>query len=596
MFLRCSKRKKNGKTHSYWSLVENRRVSGGRVVQHHVLYLGEINGAQERQWRKTIEVFTEGKEKPTTLSLFPDDAPVPIDENEVVQIRLRDLSVRRPRQFGACWLACELYEQLGLERFWSEHLSKSRKGTAWARVLEVLVIYRLLSPGSEWRLHRTWFEQSALSDLLGGDFGLAEIHKLYRCLDQIVEHKAAMFDHLRQRWSDLFGAKYEVLLYDLTSTYFESEPPFPEGDKRQYGYSRDKRSDCVQVVIALVVTPEGFPLAYEVLSGNTSDRTTLKDFLRRIEEQYGKAERIWVMDRGIPTEAVLEEMRKSEPRVQYLVGTPKGRLSALEKELVGLPWQAVREGVEVKLLPQDGEVYVLAQSRDRILKERGIRQRKLRKLWNRLKALRAMKKLTVKELLIKIGQAKQEAGRVYSLVEIHTPESNEAVNEETFWFRLNVDKLRRVRRREGRYLLRSNICGEEPAQLWSWYMQLVQVEEAFKNLKGDLGIRPIYHQEMRRIEAHIFVAFIAYCLHVTLRQRLKALAPGLTPRSVLEKFAALQMVDVHLPTTDDREIVLPRYTHPERDLQLLLAQLGLHLPSQPPPRIVASPSSCVRAM
>ena len=287
MFLRCSKRKKNGKTHSYWSLVENRRVSGGRVVQHHVLYLGEINGAQERQWRKTIEVFTEGKEKPTTLSLFPDDAPVPIDENEVVQIRLRDLSVRRPRQFGACWLACELYEQLGLERFWSEHLSKSRKGTAWARVLEVLVIYRLLSPGSEWRLHRTWFEQSALSDLLGGDFGLAEIHKLYRCLDQIVEHKAAMFDHLRQRWSDLFGAKYEVLLYDLTSTYFESEPPFPEGDKRQYGYSRDKRSDCVQVVIALVVTPEGFPLAYEVLSGNTSDRTTLKDCLfNKIYGQY----------------------------------------------------------------------------------------------------------------------------------------------------------------------------------------------------------------------------------------------------------------------------------------------------------------------
>lgn len=392
---------------------------------------------------------------------------------------------------------------------------------------------------------------------------------------------------MRQRWADLFGAKFEILLYDLTSTYFESEPPFAEDDKRKFGHSRDKRSDCVQVVIALVVTPEGFPLAYEVLQGNTSDKTTLKKFLDLIEQQYGKAERIWVMDRGIPTEEVLEQMRKSDPPVQYLVGTPKGRLSALEKQLATLPWQTVRDGVEVKLLPQDGEVYVFAQSRDRVHKERAIRQRKLRKLWKRLKALRAMQQLTTKELLIKIGQAKQGAGRVFSLVEIHTPESNEEVNEKTFWFRLRIDKLRIARRREGRYLLRSNICGQEPALLWSWYMQLVQVEEAFKNLKGDLGVRPIFHQDIDRIEAHIFVAFIAYCLHVTLRHRLRALAPGLTPRAVLEKFAAVQMVDVHLPTTDGREVVLPRYTQPECDLQLLLAQLRLRFPKQPPPRIIA---------
>ena len=344
------------------------------------------------------------------------------------------------------------------------------------------------------------------------------------------------------------------------------------------------------------MTPDGFPLAYEVLSGNTSDRTTLRDFLKRIEEQYGKAERIWVMDRGIPTEEVLGEMRDADPPVSYLVGTPKGRLNALEKELLTLPWQKVREGVEVKLLPRDGElplstaegleaVYVLAQSRDRVMKERAMRRRKLRKLWTRLNELRAMKHLDVKELLIKIGQAKQEAGRVFSLVEIHTPEAGQPVDSQTFTFRLNRDALRRAWRREGRYLLRSNICNKDPAMLWHWYMQLTQVEEAFKNLKGDLGVRPIFHQQMHRIEAHIFIAFMAYCLHVTLRHRLRPLAPGLTPRAVLEKFAAVQMLDVHLPTTDGREIILPRYTQPDTDLQLLLHEMKLTLPAQPPPRI-----------
>ncbi len=564
--------------------MENRRVTGGRVVQRHVLYLGEINDSQERQWRRTVEVFTEGEDVPKTLSLFPEHCAAPVDQEEVVRLRLKDLTVERPRQWGACWLACQLYEQLGLDRFWAALLPPSRKGTPWARVLQELVIYRLLSPGSEWRLHRMWFTQSALADLLGGDFSLAEIHTLYRCLDRVLVHKKAFFSHLRQRWVDLFGAKFEVLLYDLTSTYFESEPPFPEADKRKYGYSRDKRSDCVQVVIALIVTPDGFPLAYEVLSGNTSDKTTLRDFLRKIEEQYGKAERIWVMDRGIPTEEVLAEMRASDPPVSYLVGTPKGRLSALEKQLLTLPWQTVREGVEVKLLPQDGELYVLAQSRDRVQKERAMRRRKLRKLWKRLKELRAMKDLGVKDLLIKIGQAKQEAGRVFGLVEIQTPETG-TINGTTFRFSLRRNELRRAFRREGRYLLRSNIRQQDPAVLWHWYMQLTHVEEAFKNLKGDLGVRPIFHQRMDRVEAHIFIAFMAYCLHVTLRQRLRALAPGLTPRSALEKFATVQMLDVHLPTTDGREIILPRYTQPDRDLQLLLHGLGLNLPGQPPPQI-----------
>jgi transposase len=396
-----------------------------------------------------------------------------------------------------------------------------------------------------------------------------------------MEYKRALFDHLTQRWKDLFNAKFDVLLYDLTSTYFESDPPFSEGDKRKFGYSRDKRFDCVQVVIALIITPEGFPLAYEVLAGNTADKTTLRGFLKKIEEQYGKAERIWVMDRGIPTEEVLEEMRRSDPPVYYLVGTPKGRLSRYEKALTEKPWHKVRDGVEVKLLPQENEVYVLARSRDRIHKERSMRRRQLKRLWKRLQELQGME-LNRDQLLLKLGAAQQQSPSAWRLVQMEIPE-----REGPLQFSLGKDRLRKVRRREGRYLLRTNLVGREPAQMWEFYTQLVQVEEAFKNLKGDLAIRPIFHQKEKRIEAHIFVAFLAYALHVTLRRRLRNLAPGLTSRSVLEKFSAVQMIDVHLPTTDGRKVILTRYTQPEPELQILLQQLRLSFPNQPPPRVTA---------
>jgi len=561
--------------------VENRRVSGGRVVQRQVLYLGEINGSQREAWRKTIEVFEDGAATAQTMALFPEDRPVEIDDEQVVRIRLKEVELRRPRQWGACWLACQLYEELGLDEFWAERLEPSRKGTRWDLIAEALSCYRLMEPGSEWRMHRHWYEKSAMVDLLGAGFELVEIHKLYECLDRLMEHKRALFDRLTQRWKDLFNAKFDVLLYDLTSTYFESDPPFSEGDKRKYGYSRDKRFDCVQVVIALIITPEGFPLAYEVLAGNTADNTTLRGFLKKVEAQYGKAERIWVMDRGIPTEEVLAEMRQSDPPVCYLVGTPKGRLSRYEKALTERPWHKVRDGVEVKLLPQDHEVYVLAQSRDRIHKERSMRRRQLKRLWKRLQELRGMQ-LSRDQLLLKLGAAQQQSPSAWRLVHIDIPEA-----DEPWQFSLRKDRLREVRRREGRYLLRTNLVGREPAQMWEFYTQLVQVEEAFKNLKGDLAIRPIFHQKERRIEAHIFVAFLAYALHVTLRRRLRNLAPGLTPRSVLEKFGAVQMIDVHLPTTDGRKVILSRYTQPEPELQILLQQLRLSLPNQPPPRVTA---------
>lgn len=582
MFLRAKNRFKDGKSHRYFSIVENQRVRGNRVVQRHVLYLGEINDSQKTAWCKTIEVFQEEQPQPVQMAVFPEDRSVPSLPCDVVQIRLSELQVKRPRQWGACWLACQLWDQLGFDDFWSSKLPPSRQGTRWLNVFKTLVCYQLIDPGSEWRLHREWYAQSAMSDLLGEDFGLVQIDKLYRCLDKLLPYKKAMFSFLKQKWQSLFGPRFDCLLYDLTSTYFECDPP--DTGKRKFGYSRDKRSDCVQVVIALIVTPEGFPLAYEVLPGNTSDKTTLKDFLKKIEEQYGKADRVWVMDRGIPTEEVLAEMRSSDPPIRYLVGTPKGRLSELEKGFLNLPWEKARESVEVKLMNEGEEVYILARSTGRIQKERAIRRRKLKKLWKRLNQLQNQS-LTRDQLLLKLGAAKKEAGRVYALVEIHLPKTDPRGEEKPFTFSLCKDRLRKVRHREGRYLMRSNIADKAPAGLWEYYIQLTEVEQAFKELKGDLSIRPIYHQKDNRIEAHLFVAFVSYCLQVTLKQRLKALAPGLTPRVVLKKFAAIQMIDVHLPTTDGRSLILPRYTQPERDQQLLIRQMKLELPAQPPPRI-----------
>jgi transposase len=588
MFLKCNLRLKDGKEHRYWSIVENRRCAGGKVVQRAVLYLGEINDSQRAAWCRVIEAFDEAREQTLPLALFAADREVPAHAAGIgVQVHLDRMALRRPRQWGACWLVGRLYEQLGLEEFWSQRLPNSREGTCWRQILQTLVTYRLIDPGSEWRLHRLWYQQSAMGDLLGADFSLVEKNALYRCLDKLLVHKAALFSHLQERWRDLFGAKFEVLLYDLTSTYFESDPPADEHDKRRFGYSRDKRSDCVQVVIALIVTPEGFPVAYEVLAGNTSDKTTLRDFLQKIQEQYGRIDRIWVMDRGIPTEEVLAEMRASQPPVHYLVGTPKARLSKLEDQLLSRAWQQVRPGVEVKLLPQDQELYVLAQSRDRVFKERAMRLRQLKALCQRLGQLQKMK-LTARDLLLKLGAAKERYRAAWRLLDFELPTATAKKATATFSFRLNRQKLRAVRRREGRYLLRTNLAGRDPAELWQFYIQLTEIEAAFKNLKDDLQLRPIFHQRLDRIEAHIFVAFLAYCLHVTLRARLRPLAPGLTARAVLDKFATIQMLDVHLPTTDGRTLILSRYTQPEADHQILLEQLALTLPPQPPPRLTTN--------
>src|SRR5213596_4114752 len=585
MFLRSTTRKKDSKIHRYFSVVENRRQPDSRTAQRTVLYLGEINDQQQAAWRKTLDVFDEADQRFTSMSLFPDDREVPADAIDSVQVRLSGLELKRPRIFGSCWLACELWQQLSLDEFWRERLPEGRETVSWEKVLRLLVVNRLLEPGSEFRLHRQWYLESAMDQLLATDFAVAEKDRLYRCLDRVLPHKQELFVWLKQKWADLFGADFEVLLYDLTSTYFEGE--MEQNPKARQGYSRDGRPDCLQVVIGLVVTTDGFPLAYEVMDGNTSDRTTLRKLLKHIEDRYGRAKRIWVMDRGIPTEEVLAEMRSSDPPTLYLVGTPKSKISEHEKHWLDLPWQKVRDSVDVKLYTHEKELYVLAKSEGGQQKEMAMRRRRLARLLWKLRAMR--RSLPSRDqLLLRIGAAKKEAGRAFGFVTIQLPGKDQTVTGDTFRFRLNKDKLKQAEHRDGYYLLRSNLSAEDPTFIWTLYVQLTQIEAVFRSLKSELDIRPIYQQKEDRIDAHIFVAFLEYCLQVTLKNRAMAYAPGLTPQTVRQKLGDIQMIDVWFPTCDGRWLILPRYTQPENDLQLLLHHLHLELPSQPPPRVTAA--------
>jgi len=588
MFLRSHTRIKDGKEHRYYTVVESRRLQSGKVTQRQVLYLGEINDSQQAAWRRTLEVFDEAEQRLTPLSLFPEDRPVPADAIDSVQVKLSEMKLERARPYGNCWLGCELWRQLHLDRFWSEKLPRGRESVAWPQVLELLAVNRLIDPGSEFRLHRQWFDQSAMDVLLGQDFAVAEKDRLYRCLDRVLEHKQDLFVHLQQRWKDLFDAEFDLLLYDLTSTYVEGEAE--QNPKARYGYSRDKRPDCKQVMIALIVTPAGLPLAYEVMAGNTSEKTTLRGFLDSIESQYGKARRVWLMDRGIPTEALLQEIRTSRQDTFYLVGTSRAKVKQYEKQWLELPWHKVRESVEVKLFARHGELYVLAKSEGRQAKEMAMRRKKLARL---LRKLRAMRRSCPKrdQLLMRVGAAKTDAGRAFGFVKINLPQAGQEVTRDTFTFRLDKDRLKDAELRDGHYLLRTNLVAEDPAVLWDRYVQLTQIEAAFKCLKSDLGIRPIHHQLEHRVDAHILVAFLAYCLTVTLRHRLRMHAPGLTPRAVMEKLAGIQILDVSFPTTDGRRLIMPRYTEPSPEQALLLHHLDLVLPQQPPPRITTTASS-----
>jgi len=590
MYLREHRRRKNGKPHRYWSVVEARRLGNGKTAQRPVLYLGEINDSQQAAWRKTLEVFDEQRREYRQLSLFPADRPIPADALNAIAVDLTRMKLRRPRRFGDCWLALELWRELGLDEFWQNKLGSDRGAVSWPKVLAVLAVNRLCEPGSEFMIHRRWFLDSAMDELLGVDFAVAEKDRLYRCLDRVLVHKDELCKFLVGRWKTLFDATFDVLLYDLTSTYFEGQCELIP--KAQHGYSRDGRPDCRQVVIALVVTTDGYPLDYQVLAGNTSDRTTLKGMLNRIESMYGRARRVWLMDRGVPTEAELARMRGDG--IGYLVGTPKTMLDKMEHRWLEQPWEKVHEQMQVKLAGQDGELYVLAESGARRAKENAMRRRKLKKLVHGLNRLKR-RRIGRDGLLEKLAVLRQEAGRAAKFVTIRKPEPGEPVNRTTFVCAFDRAGHRRAMQRDGQYILRASIpWADRPKEsdrqartLWQWYMQLVQVEEAFRTLKSDLSLRPIHHQLQQRVEAHILVAFLGYCLSVTLRAKLRRSAPGLTARETLASLGAIQMVDVELPTTDGRVLVLPRHTEPETEQEMLLAKLGLRLPAQPPPRIRA---------
>lgn len=583
MFLRKHSRLKDGKSHTYFSVVESVRTPGVRHPhQKTLLYLGEINAEQEAAWVKSIAAFDTQSGQETHLCLFPDDQLPPAGlPAPALPIKLDDYTLSRPRQYGACWLAGELWQALRFDEFWSGKLGHSREGTDWAGLLRISVAYRLIAPGSEWRLHRLWYDESAMGDLMPAEFHWGGKDQLYEVLDRLLVHRDELFTHLKARWEDLFGVKYQLLLYDLTSTYFEGAA---EGiPKAKRGYSRDHRPDCKQVVIALIVTPEGFPLTYETLAGNTLDKQTLPDFVARIEAKYGSAERVWVMDRGIPTEEQLTEIRKVHPSVKYLVGTPRSQVRATRERWEKLPWEKVRDSVEVKRFEENGELYVVAKSGGRIEKEKAMRRRRLAEL---LRALRKMRREPTRDrLLQRVGVARSKAGRAAKLVTIKLPAEGQKPDRTNFSFRLEKKQLREAELYDGHYLLRSNLITADPKLTWQMYMLLVEIEAVFRNFKNDLGIRPVYHQLGPRVDAHIFVCFLAYCLHVTLKHWLRKLAPGLTPRQALDQLGKVQMIDLEFPTSDGRRLVLSRYTQPDAAVKLLLGGMGKSFPEQPPPQL-----------
>jgi len=579
MFLRSYKRKKNGKWHEYFSVVENRRVASDKTVQRTVLYLGEINSSQENKWRKTLEVFDEDSGKYEQKLLFADHATISESDLDAIKVKLSQMQLCRPRSFGNCWLVCRLWQELGLDEFWQRRIDESRGDIAWSKVLKLLVTNCLIDPASEFYVHRQWFDKTAMDELLDTDYRIASKDRLYRCLDRILTHKEDLCKHLKSRWEDIFGIEFDVLLYDLTSTYFEGL--CKDNPKAKFGYSRDKRSDCRQVVIALVVTPEGFPIGYEVLGGNTLDKTTLRMFLKKVESMYGKARRVWVMDRGIPTEEVLSQMRNEN--VQYLVGTPRAKLAKLEDKLVGMDWKAANENVSVKLLAEDNELYVLAKSKDRRAKECAMRKYRLRKYLTGLEKLR--KNCRNRDKLIeRLGALKQQAGRSEKCFDLTIP-PGKAFTVGSFKYKFNRAAYRKMLLRDGMYLLRTNLTETDPDIIWQRYILLTQVEAAFRSLKSDLAVRPMRHQLEHRVEAHIFVAVMGYCLMVTLRQKLRSCADGLTAQDVLDKLGSIMMIDVRIPTTDGRMLQMRRYSQPEPEHQIILDKLKMNLPKQPPPKI-----------
>ena len=577
MFLKTHRIRKDGKEHVYYSLCESVRVSRSRVTQRTVLHLGELNTTQVDRWERTIETVQENGQR-QQLRLFTDRQGQAPAAEDVAEVILSSLVVRRPRRFGECWIGCKLWEELGLRAFWDQSLGEQRGQVLWAKVVELLVVNRLCAPRSELSVHEKWFAQTAMDLLLDSDDSVAEKDRLYRCLDRMIPHKEGLERHLAGKWRDLFGATFDVLLYDLTSSYFEGEAL--EVDKARRGYSRDHRPDCLQILLALVVTPEGFPLSYEVLPGNVRDEGTLEGALEGIERKHGKARRIWVFDRGVVSEANLEKLR--ERGAQYVVGTPRSQLKQYEQQLLQGEWQDISKEVKVQLLAQGQETFVLARSEDRARKEQAMRWRQVRGLMRDLVCLRrSIRRGLIKDpdkILMRVGRLAERWSRAWAYLTVKW----EAGRLSWRWDR---QALGLAALRDGAYLLRTNLKERTPEALWKMYVQLTEVESVFRAMKSQLAIRPIWHWVGRRVEAHVMVAFLGYCLWVCLKQKLKAVAPSLTPWQLLDQFGRIVQVEVWFKLRAGGAICLPRITQPEPTQAILLHQLGWSLPEQPPPKI-----------
>jgi transposase len=577
MFLRSHSRSKDGKEHSYWSLVETVRTADG-PRQRTLCYLGELNGSAHARWLKSIEVFNEQGES-RQLKLFPADVEVPEDDPQVAKVVLNRVRMERTRQFGACFAGWELWRRLGLEGLFEGLVDTDDADVPWSRVAAVLAINRLCAPGSELSIERRWYPGTALDDLLHIGEGKRNDTRLYRCLDKLLEHKPRVEEHLKQRYGELFGAQFDVLLYDLTSSYVEGAAE--QNDLMQRGYSRDHRPDCKQLVIALVVNVEGFPFSYEVFAGNRADVTTLEEILRSVESKYGRARRIWVFDRGVVSEENLATLRRRGG--QYLVGTPRSKLRQFEQELLSGDWEQVRPEVEVKLVPVRGgeETYVLCRTSARKEKEQAIRSRFSTRIEDALgrlaKRVRDGRLKDRGKIERRIGSILARHPQVADLYKVEVQSTAEGLAVE--W--QMADEHRRWQQlREGAYLLRTNTSGQNASDLWTRYIQLTEAEAAFRALKSELSIRPIFHQVERRVKAHVMVAFLGYALWVTLKHLLKAKQTGLSPSRALALMGTIQSADIILPTTNGREIRLRRVTVPEQQPKQLLERLGWVLPER----------------
>lgn len=592
MFLRSHGRKKDGKEHIYWSLVETVRTPDG-PRQKTLCYLGELNNSAQARWLTTVEVFNDQGEA-QQLKLFPSHVEPPLGDPQVARVVLDKVRLERTRQFGACFLGLELWKRLELDRFFEQAVDGEAADVPWSRVAALLAINRLCAPGSELAIEQRWYPSTAMDDLLEIEEGKINDTRLYRCLDRILPHKTKLERHLKNRYGELFGAEFDVLLYDLTSTYVEGAAEKNPMVRR--GYSRDHRPDCEQLVIALIVNNEGFPFSYETFDGNRTDVSTMETILRMVERKYGKARRIWVFDRGIVSEENLAAIRKRGG--QYLTGTPRSQMKRFEAELLKEDWTQVRPEVEVRkvAVPQGEETYILCRTAGRKEKEKAIRNRFSSSMEKALKGLEktiaAGRLKDRNKMERRLGKIQARHPQVNDLYDVALKDTPEGVR--LFW-QIKEDRKNWRESREGVYLLRTNLQAETAEELWAKYMQLTEAEASFRALKSELSIRPLFHQLEPRVKAHVMVAFLGYALWVTLKHllmRRPALAPKpsasgvenaqpMTPMRAIALLSTFQSADIVLPTTDGREIRLRRITEPTAEQKLLLRQLGINLPEHP---------------